>query len=841
MANLTLAVSPALSHAISAYDAGKLVEAEQLCQQIINAKPDHFDALHLLAVVQSGLGKQDQALASYDRALTVRPDYAEALYNRGVSLHELKRYEEALASYDRALNVRPDLAEALSNRGNTLQELKRYEEALASYDRALTVRPDYADALFNRGNTLKEMKRYEEALASYDRALTVRADYVKALSNRGVTLHELRRFEEALASYDRALTVRPDYAEALLNRGITLQQLKRFEEALASYDHALAVRSDYAEALLKRGNTLHELKRYREALVSYDRALTVRLDAEAHYNRGNTLRELRRFEEALASYDRALTVRPDYAEALSNRGITLQELKRYEEALASYDHALAVRPDLAAALSNRGYTLQELKRFEEALASYESALVVKPDQNDAFSSIADCVNRLCDWRRTTDVADEVIAHVSEKKSIISPFTLLGYSGDPSLQLQCARSFAAFSVPSVSPALWAGRIWHHDKVWIAYLSADFHEHATAYLAAELFERHDRSRFEIIGVSFGVDDQSEMRKRLVTAFDQFHDVRRRSDEEVAKLLHDLQVDIAVDLKGYTQDTRCGIFAYRPAPIQASYLGFPGTMGAEFIDYVIADKTVAPFEHQAFYTEKIVHLPDCYQVNDSKRRIAERSPTRREAGLPERGFVFCCFNNNWKITPEVFSVWMRLLHAVEGSVLWLLGDNASAERNLRREAQVRGIDPARLVFASRLSLADHLARHRLADLFLDTLPYGAHTTASDALWAGLPVVTRLGGSFAGRVAASLLKAIGLPELVTHSIEDYEALALRLAKDPSLLERYRRQLAKNRLTHPLFDTERFRRHIEAAYLQMWEIWQRGEHPRSFAVEAEKRDEKVH
>jgi predicted O-linked N-acetylglucosamine transferase (SPINDLY family) len=547
-----------------------------------------------------------------------------------------------------------------------------------------------------------------------------------------------------------------------------------------------------------------------------------------------------RFEEALASYNRAVMLRPDYAEALSNRGVTLYELKRFAEALASYDRALTVRPNYADALYNRGNTLKGLQRFEEALASYDRALAMKPDHAHAFNEIADCVNKLCNWHRRTDVADKVIAQILEKKSIIYPFTLLGYSGDPSLQLQCARNYVADRVPTLSPTLWAGPIWRNNKVRVAYLSADFHQHATAYLMAELFELHDRSRFEIIGVSYGIDDKSEMRKRLVAAFDQFHDVLRKSDEEVAKLLHDLRIDIAIDLKGYTQDFRFGILAYRPAPIQASYLGFPGTIGAEFIDYIIADKTVAPFEHQVFYTEKIVHLPDCYQVNDTKRRIAERTPTRQETGLPDNGFVFCCFNNNWKITPDIFRVWMRLLHVVEGSVLWLLGDNKSAERNLRMEAQACGIDPARLVFASRLPLEGHLARHRVADLFLDTLPVNAHTTASDALWAGLPVVTRLGESFAGRVAASLLNAVGLSELVTHSIEDYEALALRLAKDPSLLEGYRNQLAKNRLTHPLFDTDRFRRHIEASYLQMWEIWQRGEQPRSFAVEAE-RDVKVH
>jgi predicted O-linked N-acetylglucosamine transferase (SPINDLY family) len=333
---------------------------------------------------------------------------------------------------------------------------------------------------------------------------------------------------------------------------------------------------------------------------------------------------------------------------------------------------------------------------------------------------------------------------------------------------------------------------------------------------------------------------MRKRLVSTFDEFHDVRRKSDHEVGALLHDLKVDIAIDLKGYTQDARSGIFARRPAPVQASYLGFPGTTGSEFIDYIIVDKTVVPFEHQPFYTEKIVHLPNCYQVNDTSRKIADKTPSRQEAGLPEEGLVFCCFNNNWKITPEVFNGWMRLLHAVKGSVLWLLGDNDGAERNLREEARARGIDPSRLVFAGRLPLEDHLARHRLADMFLDTLPYNAHTTASDALWAGLPVITRLGGSFAGRVAASLLNAIGMPELVTDNIEDYEALALRLALDPSLLKEYRSRLAINRLTYPLFDTERFRDHIEKAYYKMWEIWQRGERPRSFAVESKQDNREV-
>jgi predicted O-linked N-acetylglucosamine transferase (SPINDLY family) len=325
---------------------------------------------------------------------------------------------------------------------------------------------------------------------------------------------------------------------------------------------------------------------------------------------------------------------------------------------------------------------------------------------------------------------------------------------------------------------------------------------------------------------------MRRRLTKAFDQFHDVRAASDRDVAMLIRDLQTDIAVDLMGFTRDARPGILSFRPAPIQVNFLGFPATMGADFMDYIIADRIVLPFDQHRFYPERIVHLPDCYQPNDSKRAIADRTGTRAEAKLPDEGFVFCCFNNNHKITSPLFEAWMRLLAAVPGSVLWLLRDNDGAQANLRRQTQSHGVAPARLVFADRMSLDAHLARHRLADLCLDTLPYNAHTTASDALWAGVPLLTCQGGTFTGRVAASLLHAVGLPELVTHSLADYEAAALRLATDASFLGAIRRKLRQNRRTHPLFDTDRFRRHIESAYTKMWDIRQRGEAPQSFSVD---------
>lgn len=727
-----------------------------------------------------------------------RPDLFDAWHLLGVIQSGSGKAEKALTSFARALALHPDAVEALTNRGAALHDLGRFAEALADYDAALARRPDFAHALTNRGMALHALGRFEEALTSYDRALAAQRDYAEAHARRGAALHELARYEEALASFERALALRPGDAETLYNRGNSLGELRRFAEALASYDHALALRADYREALANRGAALYALNR---------------------------------FHEALANFDGVLVGRPDDPEALFNRGNALHELKRLEEALASFDRALALRPSHVEALYNRGNTLVALKRFEPALASFERVLAMRPDHPLAFDAAANCAMQLCDWDRREPFAAQMAARIAEGQSIVSPFTLLGYSGDPELQLQCAKNYVAYRIPAPPQPLWTGGAWRGEKLRIAYLSADYRKHAIAYLVAELIERHDRSRFEIIGISFGPDDGSEIRGRLAGAFDQFYDVRALSDREAAELLHAQRVDIAVDLTGYTQDSRFGALAHRPAPIQVNYLGFPGTMGADFIDYILADATVIPPEHRQFFTEKVVLLPDCYQANDTQRKIGQETPSRAEAGLPPTGFVFCCFNNVWKVTPDVFDVWMRLLKKVEGSVLWLLATHAGAESNLRKAAQARGIDPARLIFAGPLPLEEHLARHRLADLFLDTLPYNAHTTASDALWAGLPLATRIGSAFAGRVAASLLRSLDLSDLATRDLAQYEALALRLAQEPAALSEFRDRLARNRSTEALFDIARFTRHIEAAYLEMWAIWQRGEAPRGFAV----------
>lgn len=554
--------------------------------------------------------------------------------------------------------------------------------------------------------------------------------------------------------------------------------------------------------------------------------------AEAHNTLGVALVNQARLEEALAAFRAAVSAAPQSAEASNNLANALSQLERHAEALPVLEEVIRLRPQLAEAHYNLATTLQALKRHEDAIAALDTALGLAPRLSYALGMRVWNALAVCRWRDLAPRCESLRAQVRDEAIAAEPFGFLAVSPSPAEQLACARAHAREQFLTQAPSI--RRVPRTPgRIRIAYLSADYQEHATAHLAAGLFERHDRTGFEILALSYGRDDGSPMRRRLERAFDRFVDVRSESDESAARALRELDVDIAVDLKGYTTGARPGILARRPAPVQASWLGFPATMGVDFIDYLLADPIVVPPGEQGFYGEKLVYLPQCYQVNDAARAISARTPTRAEAGLPAAGFVFCCFNNNYKILPATFGLWMRLLREVPGSVLWLLEDNPAARRNLEAEARAAGVEPSRLAFAPRLPQAEHLARHRLADLFLDTLPYNAHTTASDALWAGLPVLTCAGSTFAGRVAASLLHAVGLHELVTSSAEAYAQLALALARHPHRLDAFKARLAANRASAPLFDTERFARGLEEAYRTMWQTWRRGEAPAGFAVAA--------
>ena len=660
-----------------------------------------------------------------------------------------------------------------------------------------------------------------------DEASQLGADSAQACNDRGNSLYAAEQYNAALENYEKAFLLKPDYAEAHCNCAIVLCSLERYQESIESCDRAIRLKPELAEAYFNRGNALHALKQYEAARQSFDRAIELKPDyADAYYNRGSTLQPLGQNESALESYDKAILVNPNHAQAHNNKGSALQSLLQYEAALACFDKAIALKPDYAEACNNRAGALLALKQYQAALASYDKAILLKPDYEYLPGMRLHMRRFLCDWEGIEHESQQLEAPIGRGERVALPFTMLVLSDSPAIQRQAAEIYVRDKCPPGASAVPISRRPKHDRIRIGYFSADYYNHATTYLMAELLERHDRSRFEILGFSFGMDAVDEMNQRVTAAMDRFVDVRSMPDRAVAEMSRSLEVDIAVDLKGFTKESRPGIFAERAAPVQVNYLGYPGTMGADYIDYLIADPTVIPESAQQYYSEKIVYLPDSYQPNDSQRSISAKQVARTDEGLPEKAFVYCCFNSVYKISPAVFDGWMRILGRVEGSVLWLLEDNSVASGNLRKEALRRGVAAERLVFAQSLPLAEHLARHRLADIFLDTFPYNAHTTASDALWAGLPVVTRMGESFASRVAASLLRAVDLPELITATEGEFEELAVGLARDGERLQALRRKLEQNRLGAPLFDSRAYTRHLEAAYSAMVERYQTGSPP---------------
>lgn len=807
-----------MDRALSLHDKGDIAAAAKLYRRIIDANPNNLHAVHFLGVAEAAAGNIDRAKLLMIRSLQSKPVNVEFIENYAAVLHRAGEHDELVRLCQHGLQFAPTSLGLLHGRAAGLLAMSRHPEAIEQLTRLLAHHPRHFPAHFMLGSALAKSRQYEPALASYDQALQLNPRLAVAHLDKGTIHFATSRYDDALSAYDNALTLQPDLAAAALGRCYTLIQLGRHDEALAAADHTLKLQPDLPEAWVGRGNALLDLGRLEDAAAAYDRALTIGPHlASAWSGHGNILLRSGRQRDAEVAFDRAIAADAAFAEAWLGRGTVLLSLGRHRDAAAALDHAIVLNPGLVSAWLAKGQVAYLEKRYDDALAAWNRVLDLNPGQAAVAAACLRVKLHQCDW---TDFESDCVSVRSSVRSgkLVSPFMFVAIPSTSAEQLQCARSWAENNFRLRSSPVWRGERYNHDRIRIGYLSADFHQHATSQLMAGVFEHHDRTRFEVTAISVGPNDGSDMRRRLEAAFERFVDAKPQSDAQIAELVRALEVDILVDLKGYTQDARTGIFAMRPAPIQVNYLGFPGTIGAGFIDYIVADRNVIPEHDFDCYAEKIVWLPESYQANDRDRAIADMMPVRVEHGLPDDAFVFCCFNDNYKITPDVFSSWMRILAAVENSVLWLFEDNPTAADNLRREAQARGVAPRRLVFARRLPTSAHLARHRCADLFLDTLPYGAHTTASDALWTGLPVVTCLGDSFAARVGASLLNAIRQPELITTTPAAYEQLAIELANDPARLATLRAKLARDRLTTPLYDTKQYTRDLETAYAAMME-----------------------
>jgi len=668
-----------------------------------------------------------------------------------------------------------------------------------------------------------ERNNFTEAKILLLKILDIEPQNFDALNIIGVIHGNENNHLEALNFFKKAQKIRPDNNIVNFNLAKSYSDTGNDFEAIKYYEIAIKLDKNYLGSWINFGKSLHQLKRYDEALFHYDQAIKLKPDfAEVYYNKGNTLKNLKRFDEALFNYDQAIKLKPDFAEAYNNKGNILEDLKCFDEALFNYDQAIKLKPDFAEAYNNKANIFKHLKRYEEALFNYDQAIKLKPDFEYLFGMSLYMKMFMCNWHDFEVKVKNLLLQINENKKSSICLPVLTLSDSLSTHRKSSEIWINDKHPSNSlfgPIL---KSKYRDKIKIGYYSPDFCEHPVTNLLVELIESHDKNQFELFGFYFGPSDSSKINRRILNAFKHFFDVSLKGEKDIALMSREMGIDIAIDLAGFTGHSKTDIFAYRAAPLQVNYLGYPGTMSANYIDYIIADPIIIPLESQQYYSEKVVYLPNSYQPNDRNREISKKIFTKEELDLPKESFVFCCFNNISKIMPNIFDGWMRILKAVNGSILWLFEDNPIAVLNLRKEAQFRGLNPNRLVFAKRMiNLSDHLARYRAADLFIDTFPYNAHTTASDALWAGLPVLTRIGESFASRVAASLLNAIELPELITITQEQYEALAIELATTPEKLRSIKQKLERNKLTTALFDTPRFTKHIEAAYKQMYERYQ--------------------
>ena len=679
------------------------------------------------------------------------------------------------------------MSEIHSNLVRAFDLLKKndFVNAKLIYENILSVDKKNFDALFFLGVILIKFKNYKKARDLLEQVVLIKPNFADAYNNIGICLEKLNDLDGAIKNYNLAINNRPNFAEAHNNIGVVFQKLRNFDQAILQYKKAISYKNLYLDAYI---------------------------------NLANLFKETKQFEEAIKNYDLAINLNPNLAEVYNNKGNALKEIRKFEEAIKNYDLAINLKPNFAEAYFNTATTLQDIKNFEKAVLYFEKALLLDKEIPFCKGYLLHAKMLCCNWSGLNELYKEIYNDVEKNRYSATPFGYQAICDDESNLQKCAQLYSSKRFPEIKNNLFSKKVSKNKKIKIGYLCGEFREQATSILMTEVWEKHNKEDFEIIAFDSGWDDNSLRRNRIINAFDKFIDISKVSDLDAAKIIYKEQIDILINLNGFFGTGRPVVFSYRPAGIQINYLGFPGTIGSKYIDYILCDQTVVPLESKKFYNEKIIYLPDSYQANDTKRNISNKKFLREELSLPNESFVFCCFNNNYKITPNMFDVWARLLKKIDNSVLWLIEGNPEATENLKKEAKIRNIDVSRLIFAKRMKLEDHLARHKNADLFLDTLPYNAHTTASDSLWAGLPVLTCLGKAFPGRVAASLLRSLDLPELITYSENEYISKAEELALNPEKLTLIKNKLDINKFSQPLFNIELFCRSLESAFKVIFE-----------------------
>lgn len=720
------------------------------------------------------------------------------------------------------IKLRIKMHENLITTIKNLIEGKNDQLALSEINKWLEVDQNNADAYYLLGLYHRKVGDAKTAKHCYQTSLEINRLHIDAQFGLANVCKNLGDFTAAQSAYLNTIKLNGAHDKAYFNLGVVYQMTNQTTLALNAYQTAISIRKDYPEALNNLGNLHKASQQYLSAKECYEKALAIKPLPETYYNLGTIELQLNAPRQAIQAFQQAVKLKPNYLNAWLNLALTLEKNGKYSLAVDAYREAITLQPNDAEIYYALALTYKKMNALESAIASYAKVLEINPDYTEALGALIQNKMHACDWENLDVLLNSLICAI-EQGDYVVPFNLLATPLSAAIQKKCAESYTHAKYPMQNRLTNKETRYEHRKIKLGYFSADFHNHATAYLMADLFASHDRSRFEIIAFSFGPVQDDEMAVTIRQRFDQFHEVRKLSDFAVAQLTKSLEIDIAIDLKGYTRGARPNVFAYKPAPILVSYLGYPGTLGANYFDYIVADQILIPSSAQIDYTEKVAYMPDSYQVNAKRQVLPPSEMTRAAHGLPDKAFVYCSFNNNFKITSDVFEIWMRLLKQTPNSVLWLFEANIAATKNLSSQAQRLGIDAERLIFAKKVSQAQHLNRYYHADIVLDTFYYNAHTTTSDALWVGCPVVTCMGHTFPARVAASILTAHGMEELITNSKEEYEALALTLAQNPTRLKTLREKINQHKQTHPLFDSEQYTLKLENLYQQMQQRHQLG------------------
>lgn len=887
---MDLTIDEALKKGVEAHQAGQIQEADKLYTAILKAQPKHPDANHNMGILGIQVGQPDQALSFFKIAVEAKPNIEQywisyisnlVALNRtheadkvlhqarqqGISssaidqlkqkifptnkittiepenpaehdwLHLLALYnhgklEQAFNKTNLMLKEFPNSALIYNMQGAIYSKFKQFDESIESYTRALELQPNWADAYNNMGCVQRQKGDLDDAIKSFTHALKLNIEYAEAYYNLGNAQTEKGDIDSAIDNFQQALKVNPTSFKVCCDLGDRLFQKKHYAEAIENYKKALTIKPDFARAHYGLGRVKKETQDFDGALESYMQAIKINpSSAECHISIGNVLRDKGNLEQALEHYSQAHHLNRDSSEASINTGSLLCSMGEFESAKNKYMRALKIEPNHPEAHRGLGSVNMKMHDFKSAVHNYQNALDIDPHHEQTHAIKIYIEAHLCNWINF-ETQQHSAPNLGTRDQAVTPFTMLFVEDAPSRHRLRAEAYTKKNFQPNSISLAPRPLFKSAKLRIAYFSADFRIHPLMHLIARMLELHDKNKFEVYAYSFGFNKKDKMRQRVIDTVDKFTDIDTVSDLDAVKLARHDKIDIAIDLTGYTENCRPNIFAHRVAPIQINYLGYPGTMGAEFIDYIVTDKVLVPDEYKHHLSEKVIEMPNSYMVTDNTREISNQIMNRSQQGIPKYAFVFCCFNNAYKISPREFDIWMRLLHKVDGSVLWLRNTNKWSSENLCNEAKKRGIKPSRLLFADPIKLEDHLARHQLANLFLDTFNFCAHSTAIDALWAGLPVITKIGHSFSARVSSSLLTAIDMPELITNSEDEYEQLALELAKNPDRLADIKQRLQRNRLSTPLFNTHQFTKDLERGYQKAHENYLSGSQPTNINVE---------